>query len=269
MASTPKYHTFAALISVTDTETEQVMRMYDWKKKTFKGDTQVYYEAAFERCGLTHRVITARQDEMGMTACAALCMKVIAHFRPRYLIMVGIAAGVALPDVEDQIYGDIVLADVVWNYSSGKFVSPEKANIRFGDIGFIPRPTAISVKDWLLPYIDAAMKSPENENHVFVGPMASGSAVVASQEMLNKQIRHSYQNTAGLDMESYAVMYTAMHATEPQPVPIVAKSVCDYADSRKSDQYQKWAAYTSCEFAKLLYEKYLPDGRNDPLRETV
>lgn len=46
--------------------------------------------------------------------------------------------------------------------------------------------------------------------------------------------------------------------TQPRPIPIIIKSVCDFADSRKSDEYQKFAAYTSCEFAKLLYEKILP-----------
>lgn len=253
-----KFNSFVALISVTDTETEQVMRLYDWQEKRFEGDGQLYYEAYAEKDGGTVKIVTARQDEMGMTASATLSMKIIDHFRPQYLIMVGIAAGVVLPEVENQIYGDVVLADVVWNYSAGKFVSPDKADIRFGDIGFIPRPTAISIKEELIPYIRAAAESAENETHVYVGPMASGSAVVANQEVLNKQIRHSYHNTAGLDMEAYAVMYAAEHATEPKPSPIIAKSVCDYADNRKSDQYQKFAAFTSCQFAKLLYEKYLP-----------
>ena len=59
-------------------------------------------------------------------------------------------------------------------------------------------------------------------------------------------------------MESYAVVYAANHANDPRPAPIIIKSVCDFANSEKSDEYQKFAAYTSCEFAKLLYEKYLP-----------
>ena len=252
------YQSTVALISVTDTETEAVMRMYDWQEHYFEGDDQRYYEASFVRDGESHKVVTARQDEMGMTASATLAMKLIQYYHPMYLIMVGIAAGVVLPEVEEQMYGDVVLADTVWNYSSGKFVSPEKADIKFGNIGFIPRPTVVNMKDWLLPYVQAAADSDENETHVYIGPMASGSAVVANQEVLNKQIRHSFHNTAGLDMEAYAIMYAAEHAVEPRPLPIVAKSVCDFADSRKSDQYQKFAAYTSCQFAQLLYEKFLP-----------
>ena len=88
--------------------------------------------------------------------------------------------------------------------------------------------------------------------------MACGSSVVANRKVLEKQVYAQLSTTAGLDMESYAVVYAAQNATLPQPIPIIIKSVCDYADSNKTDEYQKFAAYTSCEFAKLLYEKYLP-----------
>lgn len=62
-----------------------------------------------------------------MTAACALSAKLIHHFRPQYLIMVGIAAGVALSDMEEQIYGDVIVADMIWNYSDGKFVPKERA----------------------------------------------------------------------------------------------------------------------------------------------
>ena len=39
------YGIFAALIYVTDTEEEAVMRMYDWKELKLDGDDQAYYEA--------------------------------------------------------------------------------------------------------------------------------------------------------------------------------------------------------------------------------
>ena len=32
-------------------------------------------------------------------------------------------------------------------------------------------------------------------------------------------------------MESYAVVYAALHAPKPKPIPIVVKSVCDFADT--------------------------------------
>lgn len=251
------YH--AALLTVTDTEEAGLRTQYrDWKKIAFSGDRQDYYETTFTRDGQVCRIAAARQREMGMTAGATLSMKLIEHFRPKYLIMVGLAAGVAQTEMVEQLYGDVIVADIVWNYTAGKFVSPDNAEIRLGDLGFIPRPTALKLDPKIAACVRRAAQSPENQCHVHIGPMACGSSVVANSEILEKQIRSQISHTVGLDMESYAVAYAAENATEPRPYPIIIKSVCDYADSRKDDRFQKFAAYTSAEFAKLLYEKFLP-----------
>ena len=249
-----EYESFAALIYVTDTEEEAVMRMYTWKKFTLDGDDQLYYEAADSEKG---RIIAARQDEMGMTASATLTMKLVEHFRPKYVIMPGIAAGALDESNDTQMYGDVILADLVWNYSNGKYVSKDKAQIVFGEVGFLPRPTYVEVDKSLLSYFEKAVNSAHNETHVLVGAMASGSTVVANRIILEKQIRGQFHSTKGLEMEGYGVAYAATHATEPRPKAIIAKSVCDFADSRKSDMYQKFAAYTSCEFVKLMLDEIL------------
>lgn len=253
-----QYQTDVALLSVTTTEFRAVMHFHDWKAKTLVGDDQIYDVATFERNGQTRTLVHAKIGEMGMTAAAATAMKVIFLFRPRYLIMVGIAAGVVKDELEDQRYGDVIVPDVIWNYSAGKFVSPEKAQIQYGNMGFLPRSTAENIPEEIMPYLRQAAASPENPCHVYIGPMACGSTVVANRELLDKQIYSQYHHTAGLDMESYAVVYAANHANDPKPTPIIAKSVCDFADSRKSDEYQRYAAYSSCEFAQFLYEKVLP-----------
>lgn len=252
------YQYGVALITATSMETAAVMQMYDWREINFDNDMQTYYETQFMRDNTFYKVVTTQQNAMGMTAAAALSMKLIEHFRPRYLIAVGIAAGVALKDVEEQIYGDVVVADEIWDYSTGKFVSPEETEIRYGNIGFLPRPAVIRMQSELRKYVETAAKSKENQCHVFIGAMATGSAVVANREILDKQIHSQFRHTAGLDMEAYGIAYAAENATAPRPAPIVIKSVSDFADSHKNDQYQKFAAYTSVEFARLLFEKYLP-----------
>ncbi len=252
------YQTDVALMSVTTTEFTAVTHFHDWKAKTFAGDDQIYDEAQFERDGKMRSIVHVKVGEMGMTAAAATAMKTIFLFRPRYLIMVGIAAGVVKEELEDQRYGDVIVPDVIWNYSAGKFVSPELAEIRYGNMGFLPRSTAEHIPEEILPYLRKAAASDENPCHVYIGPMACGSTVVANRELLEKQIYTQYQRTAGLDMESYAVVYAANHANDPRPTPIIVKSVCDFADSRKSDEYQRFAAYSSCEFAQFLYQKILP-----------
>ena len=253
-----KYLTDVALLSVTATEYNGVMYFHDWQARTIPGDDQIYEVAEFTRDGKRRTLVHAKIDEMGMTAAAATAMKVICTFRPRYLIMVGIAAGIVKEEFEDQRYGDVIVPDVVWNYSAGKFISPDKPSITFGDLGFLPRSTSAAIPEEIMPYLRQAVESPDNPCHAYIGPMACGSTVVASIELVEKQIYSQYRHTAGLDMESYAVVYAANHASEPKPAPIIVKSVCDFANSEKSDDYQRYAAYSSCEFAKYLYEKILP-----------
>ena len=252
------YLTDVALITVTDTEFNAVMHFYNWESKAVEGDSQIYQFAKFDRGDRSYSLVHARQPEMGMPSAAATAMKMIYQFRPRYLIMVGIAAGVMQEGATEQMYGDVVVPDIVWNYSAGKFVSPGEADISFGDLGFVPRSTHLAIPSEVMPYIRKAIDSPENECHVHVGPMACGSSVVANRKVLEQQIHCQLASTAGLDMESYSIVYAAINASMPRPIPIIVKSVCDYADSDKTDDYQKFAAYTSCEFAKLLYEKFLP-----------
>lgn len=255
-----EYQTDVALLSVTTTEFKGVMHFHSWHATVFNGDDQIYDTATFERDGAEHTLVHAKIGEMGMTAAAATAMKVIYTFRPRYLIMVGIAAGIVQEKLEDQRYGDVIVPDVVWNYSAGKFVSPDMAKISFGGLGFLPRSSSESIPEEILPYLRKAVASEDNPCHAYIGPMACGSTVVANRELIEKQIYSQYQRTAGLDMESYAVVYAANHASEPRPAPIIVKSVCDFADNTKSDEYQRFAAYSSCEFAKFLYEKILPMG---------
>ena len=258
MGEIKNYDYHVALITATATEEAGLRHMYDnWTPLFLEGDDQKYYETAFVRGRKTFKVVSARQSEMGMTAAGVLTMKMISVFRPRYVIMVGIAAGIAHKNAVDQIYGDVVVPNVVWDYSSGKFVSAQRSNMAFGNVGFIPRPHFINTDETMLDAVERAMGSPENECHVHIGPMACGSTVVANSEVVEKQIHSQYNNTAALDMESYAVMHAVKEAPAPRPKGLVIKSVCDYADEEKSDQYQKFAAFTSAQFAKLLYEKFL------------
>lgn len=249
---------YAAITVATETEEAAVRNMYDWTPVIFPDDAHTYYTASFEKDGKAYKTAYARQSEMGMTAAVTLTMKMIEHFSPQYLIMVGIAAGIACSDMAEQIYGDVLVADMIWNYTVGKFVNPDKTEIRFGNVGFVPRPSFVETDGELLEYVRQAAASPENQCCVHIGTMATGSAVVTNREIVNKQIHKMFRETIGLDMEAYGVVYAAQNATEKRPKALVIKSVCDYANNDKSDQYQKFAAYTSCEFAKLLIEGYLP-----------
>lgn len=252
------YSTYAAIIFVTATERQAVERMFDWSDLRMAGDAQPYAEAFVERDGRRLRIVCAQQDEMGMTASATLTMKMIQHFAPEYVIMPGIAAGTGNSSTSSrQEFGDVLLASSVWNFSNGKYVSPHEAEIVFGEVGFNPRPTVVEIAGDHIDDILRHLGSRDTEFYVHYGPLASGTAVVANKSLLEKQVMTSFQDTEGVEMEGYGVAYAATHAPEPRPRVIIAKSVCDFADERKDDAYQRFAAYTSCGFVKELLERVL------------
>lgn len=253
------YDYSVALIVSTDTEEFAVRNMYpDWTAVSFPEDNQTYYEVSFPKGENTYRVVYGRQMRMGMTAAASLSMKMIQRFHPRYLIMTGIAAALSREDMDDDICGDVIVADTIWNHAYGNFVPPDQSPVNFGNLGFQAKPSSIRMDQSLRGYVEMAMDSSENQNHVHFGPMASGSTVVANAKILNQEIHSQYSETAGLDMEAYAVAYAAQDAPEPRPKALIIKSVCDYGDPRNTEEYRKFAACNSAEFTKLLYEKFLP-----------
>lgn len=249
------FKTSAAILTVVKVETDAVMRLYnDWNKLDIDEDSQEYFAASFTRNGQKHRIITAQQNAMGMTAAAFLASKIITLFRPEYLIMCGIAAGIG--SEAEHIYGDVMIPDVVWDYSAGKFTVPKSPAIIFGNLGFMPRPVSLALDKSVLEIVRSLQNQTEFKIHI--GPMACGSSVVANRAIIEKQINSFMPDTVGLDMESYGVFYAANNSTNPKPKAIVIKSICDYADSQKSDKYQKFAAYTSSECTKYLLENALP-----------
>ncbi len=52
----------------------------------------------------------------------------------------------------------------------------------------------------------------------------------------------------------YGVMSAVEYAKSPQPTAIIIKSVCDFADKNKNDDWQKYASYTSAAFANALFQ---------------
>ena len=251
------YQCAAFIITAVEIETNYIKSLYnDWKRITVKGDFQAYYETFFVKDGKHQRIITAQQSVMGMTAATVLTMKAIETFRPKYVIMSGIAAGTG--DEARQIYGDVIVPDVIWDYSTGKFVGPDETEIRFGDIGFLPRPRSVYIDKEIVDIVKGTMGRKDNEFHVHIGPLACGSSVVANRSVVEKQVLSLFPHTVGLDMESYSVAFACQNCKEPKPTPVIVKSICDFADSEKSDQYQKFAAYTSSGYTKYLLENHLP-----------
>ena len=197
---------------------------------------------------------------MGMAAATNLAQSIIYHFEPCYMFMVGIAAGIG----DGKNLGDIIAATEVWNYSNGKYIADEE-----GKLAFSPDPKHIILQ----PNIESILKRDysgvlydirKNWNgdvptdlQLVLGPLACGAAVVGNSEIVDDMIKQHSRKTVGLDMESYGIFYATNYGLDNRTIPICLKSISDFADEKKGDGYQKYAAYTSAEFAKFLIKTVL------------
>ena len=259
--STPSYYNksgylydYAIITALNSPEFDAVKQVFaDYSLINVEGDNSTYYEAKLSN---GQKLLLATDDKMGMVAMAQFTEKVIQTFRPRNICMTGIAAG-----VEGEInLGDIMVASESWNYESGKIVEG----------GFLPDYSSISIKQELCSKInkitEMPMKlfgikqgfpgeSPKHDLAMKIGPIASGSAVVSDPAVLEKP-KSMTRKLLGLEMEIYGMYFACVNTSTPKPENFLAvKSVCDFANARKNDNYQTYAAYTSVGFLKLIIEE--------------
>ena len=115
---------------------------------------------------------------------------------------------------------------------------------------------------------------PTNDNSkcpsLIVGPIGCGSGV-RKDNFIEKLVKISGQRkTVALDMESYAIMKTGRDENIPA---CVVKSVSDYGDNDKNDEFHSYAAQTSAAFALCMIRsvrEYLPEnGKYDATAGTL
>lgn len=252
------------IVTAVDIEMNQLKGLWsEWRLLEQPNDSTQYYCNSFlDKDGIDRSVLIAQQSEMGMSASTYLSTKLIYQFKPRYLIMVGIAASTK----DDYNFGDIIVPDEVWNYSSGKFIRSEENTLKFlPDSKSIQLDTRIKNTIYQGDFVNdlTAIKrefhgnKPDTELKIAKGPMACGSAVVAEFSVVKDWVLGHSRKNVGLDMESYGVFYAASNSFISHTTPICIKSISDFANERKGDEYQNYSAYTSAAFAKKIIETKL------------
>lgn len=208
-------------------------------------------------------VVIASDDKMGMPAAATLATKSIFNFNPKYLVMLGICAGIKGKVNE----GDIIITEFAWDYGSGKH---EKIKNWLGITKEIFKPyinqiqldvhletlfkNIVSQKKYL-SQIQSNWNSNKpkfnNSLNSFIGPFASGSAVIANEDIVSN-INSNHGKLLGFDMEAYAIFNSARFTPSIKTKSIVIKSASDFGDSNKNhpnkDILQDYAAYTSAQY---------------------
>lgn len=245
----------AIITALRATEFDSVLGLEgDWQLTKIPNDSSEYYSGIFRRGTKQIKVIASFAPQMGMVAAAVLTMKMISSFRPKYVAMTGISAGIR----GNNNLGDILIADLSFDCGSGKTkTGPNGEEIFEPDYRTIALST--DLRDEILScqgsrhYLDEIKQKwpsnkPSTELNIHIGPFATGANVIQNVSVVNDIQGHA-RKLIGLDMEAYGVFYAANNCTKPRPRGVLSiKSVCDFADNEKNDSYQKYAAYTSASF---------------------
>ncbi len=261
-----KQYDIALFSALEQIEFEAIKNLpINWDEVKFQNDSNIYYSGTIEISnGLNKSIIATTCPRMGIAASSCVGTKLILRHSPRYLVMTGIAAG-----IEGRTnLGDILIADPSWDWGSGKLTVVDGVPKLLSAPHHIPlnrnlRPILrkLSVDRTYLNDIKASFNSrkgsiPDCPLNLRVGPIGSG-AVVLEDPSTVELIKGQHRETVGIEMEAYGLMAAAEYSTTDQTVPIIIKSVCDFANTAKNDNFQAYAAYTSAQFFYKLAINHL------------
>ncbi len=249
------------VVALSHVELEAVRNLSaNWIEKRVKGDDVLYFESEVPRDGKSPlRIVVAAAAKMGMPASTALAMQMIHSCRPRNLAMTGIAAGIK------GRFGDILIAEQAWDYGSGKIKLS-----RFGRKYFEPAPEPIPIDRGIRAKL-AEFRTRRlvlNEIHngwtgakpvqldTQIGAFASGAAVIEDRG-LAAQLIAGQRKLIAIEMEVYGLFEASVVCSSPRPNVFAVKSICDFANRKKDDDFQAYAAYTSAEFVFRFACEYL------------
>ena len=231
------------------------------KLPPFKDDIRTYFQAQLPVTfsdGETgnYQVIVMPLLGMGRVQAATATADAITRWHPRYIMLVGIAGGVAARGVS---IGDILIADQIVDYELQK-LTPQGPQVRWevqrADPRLLNACHNFMGESWqeLLRIKRPARSKPKRHT----GPIASGDKVIAFGDFLERY-REVWLKLIGVEMEAAGVATAAFQSSE-SPGFFMVRCVSDLADENKgSADIEKWRSY-ACDAAASFAIALLKSG---------
>lgn len=242
--------------TTVDIEFKSIQRVFSVEGPGILSQGETWHKVVVTRDEESRTVVLVQANQMGMPAAAALASKAINRWNPKMMFLAGICAG-----VKDEVaLGDILVPDPSWDYGSGKLTSdgilypdPRPVELREAMRSTIKfHATSAPLRDW---WEEWPASKPPNVPRIICTPAASGAAVLADDKTVKDILSHS-RKLAGVEMEAYGFYYAVSNAgIEPSPGFASFKSVVDFADREKTDDYQAYGAYISAKFIRWLIDQ--------------
>ena len=198
----------------------------------------------------SYRVVVVLLPGMGELSAANATTDALTYWRPEHVLMIGIAGGIAQDDLER---GDVVVADQVVGYDYGKQTDEglkPRDHVYPSSALLLERVRNFALKgDAWSQYIDVPRPEGATRDRAkrFVGPIASGNKVIASQEF-QAQLLARWPKLIAIETEAEGV-FSAVFERLTIKHALVIRGISDMADKAKDDVWQLYAANAAAAYA--------------------
>ncbi len=209
-------------------------------------DVHVYYQA--DLLG-AYRLVLMSLLGMGRVQAANATNDAMRRWDPRYVLLVGIAGGIAEAGVQR---GDVLISDQIADYELQKLTDGGN-QIRWVVHPVAPRllEAARHLRVNWRRLIRKRRPQP-GRPQCFIGPVATGDKVVAIKEVL-ELLRSDWPKLIGIEMEAGGVASAAFQSAQ-QPGFLMIRGVSDLADENKDDSWRQYACHAAAAYAITLLQ---------------
>lgn len=213
----------------------------------------------------TYQVIVVSLLGMGRIQAAMATADAIRRWHPRYVLLIGIAGGIAARDIS---LGDILISDQIVDYELQK-ITPQGAQVRWDVHRADPR-LLTACNNFLDDSWQKTMRverPDESTPKRHTGPIASGDKVVAFKKVMNRYSK-TWPKLIGVEMEAAGVA-TATFQSPESPGFFMVRCTSDLADENKdSPNTEQWRSY-ACDAAASFTIAILKSGPVPVLIEPI
>ncbi len=241
------------IITALAKERDAVLAQLDTPRKIQRHGSPTYYRAtipAYAEEGV-YEVAVTMLSQMGNVEATQHTLRAIQDLSPDYVLMVGIAGG-----VEGSVrLGDVVINTQVIYYEQVK-QRPDgpdhRPQIYPADPRLLERAQNYSDITWreLIPITRPRQRRKTVEadaSAVIFGPIAVGEKIVADAAVV-ASFRNFHSKIVAVEMESFGVAVAAANSVD-RPRFLAIRGISDYANAKKNDQWQDYAAAAAAAFA--------------------
>ena len=206
----------------------------------------MYYRARLSLSnGGAYELIVLQPLKMGRVQAANAVGDGIRKWRPRYVLLVGIAGG--MPE-NDRELGDILIAEQVVDYEVQKIRrggNEPRYDVYQSDPRLLMFAKTFSATSWSDRV--AELRPAAGTPSIHFGPILSGDKILADDCILGRYKRE-WPKLVGVEMEAGGVASASAQNSPPTGFFMV-RAISDFADEHKnSDEVALWRPY-ACEVA--------------------